>query len=74
MIKEWDIWIPKNENPDWRPDEQTYAMETGKGHYNGEIFAKIDHTISYAAYGALLKENELLKQHVAELLLAFNGN
>lgn len=69
MAKEYDIWIPKNNNPNWKPDEQTYAVETGKGHYNSELFAKIDHTISYSAYGALLKENELLKQRLEELLL-----
>lgn len=69
MIKEWDIWIPSNKHSHWESDEQTYAVETGKGHYNSEIYAKIDHAISYAAYGALLAENEYLKQQVKELIL-----
>jgi hypothetical protein len=67
VAKQWDIWIPKNNHPSWRPDEQTYAVETNKGYYNDETYAKIDHTISYSAYGELLSENQLLLQNVDDL-------
>jgi hypothetical protein len=67
-IREWDIWIPNNKGH-WASDEQTYAIETGKGHYNSEAFDKIDHCISFSEYGRLKQEFLYLEQINKELTL-----
>lgn len=57
--KLWDIWEPNDKHPHWERDEQTYACNP-PGHYNSDIFDKVDETISLAAYDALKLENAAL--------------
>lgn len=65
--RKWDIWKPNNKNKNWHSDEQTYAIETGTGYYNGETHVKIDEAISLSAYEFMKSVADGCSQREAEV-------
>lgn len=58
----WDIWRPNaNNNNYWDCAGDTYALESGKGHYNGETHDLIDVAVSKVAVDTLKAQLEKTK-------------
>lgn len=57
--KIWNIWKPKDNHPHWKPDEQTYAVQEGRGHYNDEVYEIIDRAVTMSAYETLREQLEM---------------